>query len=278
VATSLSLALAVAAAGSCGIPEEKYEAQAKAKAALEKKVAKAEAEAKKQAAAIATLKTETTFAKERARTAKQREREAKQAAQTLKQDFAKRLEASKEEVEKLARARLEQEKATKLRKLLTGKLQELIKKKQISLKLVHGRMVIKLRSRVLFMSGSAKLLGYGKRTLERLAKVLSKIEGSHFQVAGHTDNVAITKGDFADNWELSTGRALTVVKFLREQGVEGKFLSAAGFAEFQPVARNRTVWGRRMNRRIEITVLPHITRRLLAGPGQRGQRGKRRRR
>jgi len=278
VAASLSLFFAAGAAASCGIPKEKYEAQAKEKAALEKKVTKAEAEAKKQTAAIATLKTETRFAKERARKAKQRGQEAKQAAQTLKEDFAKRMKATKKEVEKLAQARLEQEKATKLRKLLTGKLQELIKKKQIALKLVHGRMVIKLRSRVLFMSGSAKLLGYGKRTLERLAKVLSKIGGSHFQVAGHTDNVAITKGDFADNWELSTGRALTVVKFLREQGVEGKYLSAAGFAEFQPVARNRTVWGRRMNRRIEITVLPHITRRLLKGPGKRGKRRRRRRR
>jgi len=278
-------ALAVAVTGvallSCGVSKDEHAAVVKKAKALKTQLAKLQKKDTKKDQTIGLLAGDLAKAKIRARGAERRASAAESAAATLKRDFAKKLRASEKEVEKLAQERLEAEKTTRLLKVLTGKLQPFIKKHQIALRIVHGRMVIKLRSRVLFTSGSAKLLGYGQRTLKRIAKHLKEIEGSHFQVAGHTDNVKITKGEYKDNWELSTARALTVVKFLQENGVGGEKLSAAGFGEFQPVATNKRSWGRRMNRRIEITVLPQISRTMLKkrpwrGKGKRRSKSKRR--
>lgn len=280
VAATLALALTTA----CGISKDKHAAVTKEASALKEKLAKTEVKAKKAEEQIRVLEGDVKKAGERARSAEERATKEKEAQEALKKDFGARLKASEKEVEALAKARLEAEEQAKLLTTITGKLDPLIKKRQISLTLVHGRMVIKLRSRVLFASNSAKLLPYGQRALSQVAKVLKEVTGSHFQVAGHTDNVAIHKGDFKDNWELSTARALTVLKFLQGEGLPGEQLSAAGFSEFQPVARNKTGWGRQMNRRIEITLLPQVTREILEGPpkgakgakaGKPGRRGKR---
>ena len=269
------LVLVAFTAAGCGVDKKKHAAKVKEAKEANAKLGEAQKTLKKREQAIALAQADLKKAHDRAHGAQKVADDAKQSMETLKKDFAKKMKASEKEVEALAKARLEAEKASKLLKNLTGKLEPLIKKKQIAIRIVHGRMVIKLRSKVLFISGSAKLLKYGQRTLKRIAKHLKEIEGSHFQVAGHTDNVKITKGDYKDNWELSTARALTVVKFLEEQGVEGNKLSAAGFSQFQPVATNKRVWGRRMNRRIEITLLPHVTRQLLKGPPKRSKRRRR---
>jgi hypothetical protein len=63
---------------------------------------------------------------------------------------------------------------------------------------------------------------------------------------------------FASNWELSTARAVEVVKLLIAQGVNARALSAAGYGEFDPVAGNDTIEGRARNRRIEITLQPNL--------------------
>lgn len=199
---------------------------------------------------------------------------AKQKVSATKKEYGERIKATQQEMFELAKARAEIEQRGKILKSLSDHFKALIDAKELSIKVVHGRMVLKLRSKVLFGSGKARLRNYGKQTLKHVAKALKKIKDRHFQVAGHTDNKPILKSKFASNWELSAARSVEVVKFLLEQGVPGNQLSAAGFAEFQPVARNRSTWGRQRNRRIEITLLPSIPSQLL----KEVKKGKRRRR
>jgi chemotaxis protein MotB len=88
--------------------------------------------------------------------------------------------------------------------------------------------------------------------------VLRTIGNRRFQVAGHTDNVPITTTKFNSNWELSTERAVVVVRFLIGRGLRPDLLSAAGYGEFDPIAPNDSPANKSKNRRIEITLQPNI--------------------
>jgi chemotaxis protein MotB len=88
--------------------------------------------------------------------------------------------------------------------------------------------------------------------------VLRTIAGRRFQVAGHTDNVAITTARFRSNWDLSAARAVEVVRILIAQGLKPELVSAAGYGEFDPIAPNDTPQSKGKNRRIEITLQPNI--------------------
>ena len=103
----------------------------------------------------------------------------------------------------------------------------------------------------------------GKTALAEIAKVLKPMKDRHFEVAGHTDDVAIQSPRYPSNWELSTARAVTVTKLLVEKGVDPKELSAAGYGEFAPVAENASAEGRAKNRRIEIVLLPAVDAKML---------------
>jgi chemotaxis protein MotB len=72
------------------------------------------------------------------------------------------------------------------------------------------------------------------------------------RVDGHTDDVPIQSSRFASNWELSTARAISVVRFLIDQGVPAEHLAATGFGEHQPIASGADPETRRRNRRIEL--------------------------
>ena len=88
--------------------------------------------------------------------------------------------------------------------------------------------------------------------------MLATLADRRFQVAGHTDDVPIDTDRFPSNWELSTARALEVTRFLIGHGLKSTNVSAAGYAEFDPVASNADPHGRAKNRRIEITLQPNI--------------------
>jgi chemotaxis protein MotB len=78
------------------------------------------------------------------------------------------------------------------------------------------------------------------------------------RVEGHTDNVPIHTAQFASNWELSTARSTAIARLLLERGpINPVNLSAAGYAEFHPVASNATEDGRTQNRRVDIILLRH---------------------
>ncbi len=139
-----------------------------------------------------------------------------------------------------------------------GRFQSLIDAGQLSVDIVRGRLVIQLPQDILFESGSAVVGREGRETLATVGTVLAELTDRKFQIEGHTDNVPIATARFPSNWELSSGRALSVVRILVEQGVVPANLSGAGYGEFQPVASNDDRESRRANRRIEIVMLPNL--------------------
>jgi chemotaxis protein MotB len=138
------------------------------------------------------------------------------------------------------------------------KFRAMIQSGRLRVRIDHGRMVVEMASNVLFPSGSAELSDMGRTTLSELAAVLTQIPDRTFQVAGHTDNVPIGSGRYDDNWQLSSARALSVVRFLQTVGVDPTKLAAVGYGEYQPVADNSSESGREQNRRIEIVLMPNL--------------------
>lgn len=138
------------------------------------------------------------------------------------------------------------------------RFQSLIDGGRVSVDITRGRMVIQLPQDILFGSGSATIGADGRRTLLEVGGVLAELDDREFQVEGHTDNVPISTAQFPSNWELSSARALSVVRLLIQAGVSPESVSGAGFAEFHPVASNADAAGRRLNRRIEIVMLPNL--------------------
>jgi chemotaxis protein MotB len=139
-----------------------------------------------------------------------------------------------------------------------GRFRSLIDAGRLSVSIQRGRMVINLPQDILFQSGSATLGSEGRQTLSEVGTVLAELGDRTFQVEGHADNVPISTEQFPSNWELSAARALSVLHLLVREGVPPESLSGAGYGEFQPVADNDSSDGRRLNRRIEIVMLPNL--------------------
>ena len=108
-----------------------------------------------------------------------------------------------------------------------------------------------------FESGSAQMKSASQAAFDRIAGILRQRD-YRLQIEGHTDNAPIHNLQFPSNWELSTSRATEIVRLLIvREGFAPDRLSAAGYAEYHPVASNRTTEGRGMNRRVDIVVLGH---------------------
>lgn len=113
---------------------------------------------------------------------------------------------------------------------------------------------VQIRGGVLFPPGSADLSPQGKVLLTEVAAVVRNLPNP-LLIEGHTDNVPI-RSRYADNWELSSARALSVLRFLSTQsGIVSSRLSAAGYGDQHPIASNDTAQGRARNRRVEIVVV-----------------------
>lgn len=139
-----------------------------------------------------------------------------------------------------------------------SRFRALIDAGRLSVRIDRGRMVIQLPQDILFASGSATISAEGRQTLREVGQVLATIPDRTFQVEGHTDNVPIATERFPSNWELSAARAISVIRVLLDAGVPPENLSGAGYGEYHPVASNDTPEGRRLNRRIEIVMLPNL--------------------
>jgi chemotaxis protein MotB len=122
---------------------------------------------------------------------------------------------------------------------------------------------VSLLDRLLFLPGQAKLRPEGTATLKRVNTLLKGINDTSIRIEGHTDNVPIgqkLRAQFLTNWELSTARATTVLRYLVEEGGLGaEHLSAAGYAHTKPISTNDTPEGRAANRRLEIVLIPRNT-------------------
>jgi chemotaxis protein MotB len=118
----------------------------------------------------------------------------------------------------------------------------------------RGLVVTVLTDRVLFDSGHADLKPASHTLLDALARLLKTTVRNPIQVEGNTDNVPVS-GRFPTNWELSTARATSVVRYLIGRGVNPDRLAATGYADRHPLASNATEGGRRRNRRVELVVI-----------------------
>jgi chemotaxis protein MotB len=172
--------------------------------------------------------------------------------------LTKALDDAKVRLEELRKAQAAAEARAQLFAQFAQKFKSLIAAGQLKIVTRNGRLVLQLPNDVLFDSGQTALKAGGKQALASVAQVLATVPGRNFQVAGNTDNVPIQTSRFPSNWELSTARAVEVVKLLVAQGVNPKSLSAAGYGEFDPVAANDTAEARGKNRRIEITLQPNL--------------------
>ncbi|OQX86247.1 MAG: hypothetical protein B6D63_00460 [Candidatus Latescibacteria bacterium 4484_7] len=124
---------------------------------------------------------------------------------------------------------------------------------KVSIEETEEGMLIRLSGPLMFESGKADLNDYAKDILTHVVNVLKESD-AQIRVEGHTDNIPISNSKYSSNWELSTARAISVLKFLNNNGIPGTRLSAVGYGEFRPIVPNDTAENRRRNRRVEIYV------------------------
>ncbi|MEL0196158.1 MAG: peptidoglycan-binding protein [Rhodobiaceae bacterium] len=144
-----------------------------------------------------------------------------------------------------------------------GRLRDILRGRD-DVRIVGDRFVF--QSEVLFAQGQASIAAAGEQQLAKLAIALNQIAAEIpedidwvLQVEGHTDDIPVRAGRFADNWDLSTERALSVVRFLATQGLPPNRLAAAGYGEFQPLDSAGSDEARRRNRRIEMKLTQRIS-------------------
>ncbi len=131
-------------------------------------------------------------------------------------------------------------------------------------KIEQGRLRVNFQGDILFASGSHRLREEGMKLLEKVFPILKKsVENHDIFIAGHTDNVPVIEKSqkYKSNWDLSTYRAIEVVKFLIGKGILPQYLTAAGYGEYKPVAGNDTEVGKAKNRRVELYLIPKIIKR-----------------
>ena len=144
----------------------------------------------------------------------------------------------------------------KFRSEFFGRLRNVLKDRS-DITIVGDRFVF--QSEVLFDAGSANVGPEGEKQLLQLSSALLEIADNIptdidwvLQVTGHTDNIPINTPRFRDNWDLSTERALSVVRYFVLAGIDPDRLAAAGFGEHHPLDPTDSVAARAKNRRIEI--------------------------
>lgn len=182
--------------------------------------------------------------------------ELEKAQQALKDEsdaLAKQnadLAAQKDALEKQGQAKQAQYES------LVGDLTKEVHAGQLKITQYKNMLSVDMADQILFDSGKADLKPDGKAVLRKVAAALAK-DDKIIRVEGHTDNVPLgPHAGFASNWELSTARATTVVRFLQDQGgLDPTRLIASGRGQYDPVAPNDTPEDRQKNRRIDITLL-----------------------
>ncbi|SKC45990.1 OmpA/MotB family protein [Maledivibacter halophilus] len=125
----------------------------------------------------------------------------------------------------------------------------------VSISEKENELVIRFKNSILFDSGKAEITEKGYVILDKIANKLKLIDND-FVVEGFTDNIPINTLQFPSNWELSSARAINVVKFfISKKSINENRISFSGWGERKPIASNDTVGGRAKNRRIEIRIM-----------------------
>jgi len=118
-----------------------------------------------------------------------------------------------------------------------------------------GTVTVKLQNEILFDPGKAALKRSASGDLNHILEVLkSQYSGRQVDIVGHTDSDPIKKSQWKDNWQLSTERALTVVRYMIDHGIAKERIRAVGRGDSKPVVPNTSASNKAKNRRVEIVV------------------------
>ena len=142
-------------------------------------------------------------------------------------------------------------------KQLNQNLQTEVSADQVQIRQLQNRLQVTMVNAILFPEGGWELSRNGKQELGKIVPTLQSIAGKQIVIEGFTDNEIILeplKSRFPNNWYLSAARAISVVSYLEEQGLNPNQLSAVAFGKYHPVAPNDSPAGRAQNRRINIVI------------------------
>jgi len=169
-------------------------------------------------------------------------------------DLKKKLDIYKRELMRLQ----------KMRNTLAQILESEIRKGKALINIVNGKIYVSINDAVLFDSGKNKLKPEAKKILNKLSKFIKKID-NRVIVEGHTDTDPIKHSKWQDNWQLSTERALSVLRYLIKTGVKPQKLSAHGYGPYDPrvtakdFSKNKKStdkFVKKMNRRVDLVFDP----------------------
>ena len=175
-----------------------------------------------------------------------------------KDNLAAEREAMTQELAELRRMQKAAEARAVEYKELISKLAKMIDAGSLEVKVRNGLMLVAMSSDVLFSPGSARLKPAAQEAIEELAVTIASFSDRKFQVVGHSDSTPIHSARFPSNWELSSQRAIEVVRVLVDAGVPPEMISAAGAAEFDPLVPNDSPENKALNRRVELIFVPKI--------------------
>lgn len=165
------------------------------------------------------------------------------------------------DVEKISRLQTELSEIERAKLDLEKRLAQEITDKEVTIEMLEKGLVITFVAEVLFDSGKAVIKTEAVSKIDKVSAVLkSVVQDLQVGIEGHTDNEPIKVSGWKSNWELSSARALSVVHLLVEEGVAPERLAALAYGEYHPVASNETPEGRQKNRRVEIVVLPPVSK------------------
>lgn len=164
----------------------------------------------------------------------------------------------KREVDELQRMRAAAEARNAEYKKLLGKLAKMIDAGTLNVKVRNGLMVVTMSNDVLFPPGGVRLKSEAQAAIAELAQELAAFQDRKFQVIGHSDPTPIRTSRFPSNWELSSQRAIEVVKVMINAGLPPNMVYAAGAAEFDPLVSNDNAENMAQNRRVEVVFVPKI--------------------
>ena len=126
---------------------------------------------------------------------------------------------------------------------------------KVSVEMTKKGLVIRMTGEILYDIGEAIIKPTGKKVLDEIGRNIEDIN-NNVKVDGHTDNLPISNSQYPSNWELSTARAVKVIKYFIENGdINPARLSAAGYSKYRPLKENTNPSNRAVNRRVEVVIM-----------------------
>lgn len=170
------------------------------------------------------------------------------------QNPEKRETATQDEI-KMMKAVSENNELREMKEKIDQKIEEEKLTQEVKTQITKDGLKIVLTDEILFASGSAELKNDFIGVIKTISVIINDVENP-VQISGFTDNVPISTPRYPSNWDLSTDRALSVLRYMLTHNgdVASSRFSAAGYGEYQPIASNDTEAGKRANRRVEILI------------------------